>query len=163
MANLDRQTYKSSWNPNTAEMVIRYDDDNPAVAGTYSSQLTIPAGAYIQDVQVYGVELWNPTGACTLDVGIGADEDYVWNAVDLKSGGELLAGEVLSFAHVSAHSKIGAGITDDDGVMGTYSASNQVITAKVLTVTDASTTGETRIVVIWAKPTDSAVSSFVAT
>jgi hypothetical protein len=163
MANLDRQTYKSSWNPNVAEMVIKVSDDKAAVAGTYSASVTIPAGAYIQDVQVYGVELWNPTGACTLDVGCRGDVDFFWNAVNLKSGGELLVDEVLSFAHVSAHTKIGDGITDDDGVMKTYLATPQTITANITTVTDSGTTGETRIVVLWVKPTDSTTSTFVAT
>ena len=51
MANLDRQTYKSSWNPNTAEMVLKFSDNIGAgAAGDYEASIKVPAGSYITDV-----------------------------------------------------------------------------------------------------------------
>ena len=46
MAQLDRQTYKSSWNPNVAEMVMSFDDNSAAgAAGVYSISTVVPAGS----------------------------------------------------------------------------------------------------------------------
>ena len=159
MAQLDKQTYKSSWNPNVAEMVISYDDDSAAgAAGVYSISTVIPAGSYILDVQVHADTLWDNGTSATLIVGDSDDPDGFYTGVNAKAT-DLIANEVLSFGHDGG--KLGAYITDDNGVMTQYSSSARTITAKMTTV-GATTAGKTRFVIIWAKPTDTVSSSFAA-
>ena len=161
MANLDRQTYKSSWNPIVAEMVLKFDDNSAAgAAGVYSISTVVPAGSYILDVQVHADTLWDSSTSAALIVGDSDDPNGFFDAVNLKAT-DLVANEVLSFYHYGSASEHGAYITDDNGVMTQYSSSARTISAEVTTVGTA-TAGVTRIVVIWAKPTDSVASSFVA-
>jgi len=160
MASLDRQTYKSSWNPNTAEMVLKFDDDSGAgAAGDFEASVKVPAGAYIIDVQVHGVVVWNAGTSSTLIVGDADDDNLYYTAVDYTAT-DLAAGEVLSFGHDGG--TLGVGNTDDDGLIGGYSSSMREVTCKMTLVGTAATTGETRIVVIWIKPTDTVSSSFTA-
>jgi len=161
MANLDRQTYKSSWNPNTAEMVLKYNDNSAAgAAGDYEASIKVPAGAYIIDVQVHGVVVWNPGTSASLIVGDADDDNLYYTAVDSLTSADLDAGEVLSFGHDGG--TLGVGNTDDNGLIAGYSASVRQVTCKMTLAGSAATTGETRIVVIWIKPTDSISSSFTA-
>ena len=160
MANLDRQTYKSSWNPNTAEMILKYDDNSGAgAAGVYEASVKVPAGAYIIDVQVHGVVVWNPGTSASLIVGDADDDNLYYTGVN-ASATDLTAGEILSFGHDGG--KKGAGNTDDNGLIGSYQSAIRQVTCKMTLVGTAATTGETRIVVIWIKPTDSISSSFTA-
>ena len=160
MATLDKQTYKSSWNPNTAEMVIKITDGGgQTAAGVYTASVTIPAGSYVNDVQVHGVTLWDSASSCSMIVGDGDDDNGFYEATNLLSGGALAAGEVFAFNHDGGEK--GAYVTDDDGALGGYSASARTITAKI-TSGGAGTTGETRFLVIWSKPTDTVSSSYVA-
>ena len=160
MATLDKQTYKSSWNPNTAEMVIKVTDGNgQGAAGVYTASVVIPAGSYVNDVQVHGVTLWDSASSCSMIVGDGDDDNGFYEATNLLSGGALAAGEVFAFNHDGGEK--GAYVTDDDGALGGYSADARTITAKI-TSGGAGTTGETRFLVIWSKPTDTVSSSYVA-
>ena len=160
MAQLDRQTYKSSWNPNVAEMVISYDDNSAAgAAGVYSISTVIPAGSYIIDVQVHADTLWNNGTSATLIVGDSDDPNGFYAAVNAKAT-DLIANEVLSLYHLGG--KGGAYVTDDNGIMTQYSSSARTVSAEMTTVGTVATAGVTRIIVIWAKPTDSVASSFVA-
>ena len=159
MAQLDRQTYKSSWNPNVAEMIISYDDNGGGAAGVYSISCIIPAGSYIQDVQVHADTLWDSGTSATLIVGDSDDPNGFYAAVNAKAT-DLVANEVLSFGHDGG--KLGAYITDDNGVMTQYSSSARTVSAEMTTVGTVATAGVTRIVVLWVKPTDSVVSSFTA-
>lgn len=159
MANLDRQTYKSSWNPNVAEMVIKAGDGN--ALGTYTASVTIPEGSYLLDVQVHGVELWN-AGAAELNVGSDGVVDDIWVDVNLKAT-DLLVNEVLSFHHQGSGSEQGALLTAANGAMNQYRSGARTITATIVTSSSLGTTGETRIMVMWAKPTDTTKSTFVAT
>ena len=159
MAQLDRQTYKSSWNPNVAEMVMSFDDNGGGAAGVYSISCVIPAGSYIQDVQVHADTLWDSGTSATLIVGDSDDPNGFYAAVNAKAT-NLVANEVLSFGHDGG--LLGAYITDDDGVMTQYSSSARTVSAEMTTVGTAATAGVTRIVVLWVKPTDSVVSSFTA-
>ncbi len=158
MAQLDKQTYKSSWNPNVAEMVITWNDNGGGAAGVYSISTVIPAGAYIQDVQVHTDTLWDSGTSATLIVGDSDDDDGFYTGVNAKAT-DLVANEVLSFYHLGG--KQGAYITDNNGVMTQYSSSARTVTAQMTTV-GATTAGVTRIVVIWVKPTDTVASDFVA-
>ncbi len=160
MATLDRQTYKSSWNPNTAEMVIKITDgDGFSAAGVYTASVTIPAGAYLNDVQVHGVTLWDSASSASMIVGDEDDDNGFYEATNIKSGGALAAGEVFAFNHDGGEK--GAYVTDDDGALGGYSSSTRTVTAKI-TTGGAGTAGETRFLVIWSKPTDSVSGSYVA-
>ena len=160
MANLDRQTYKSSWNPNTAEMVLKFSDNSGAgAAGDYEASVKVPAGSYITDVLVAGVAVWNAGSSATLIVGDADDDDLYYTGVN-ASASDLAAGEVLSFGHDGG--KKGAGNTDDNGLVGSYQSAIRQVTCKMTLVGTAATTGETRIVVVWVKPTDSVSSSFTA-
>jgi|TARA_Y100000296_G_scaffold83665_1_gene115236 hypothetical protein len=158
MAQLDRQTYKSSWNPNVAEMVMTWNDNGGGAAGVYSISCVIPPGSYIQDVQVHADTLWDSGTSATLIVGDSDDDNGFYTGVNAKAT-DLVANEVLSFGHDGG--KLGAYITDDNGVMTQYSSSARTVTAQMTTV-GATTAGVTRIIVIWVKPTDSVASSFVA-
>ena len=158
MAQLDRQTYKSSWNPNVAEMILTWDDNGGGAAGVYSISTIIPAGAYIQDVQVHTDTLWDSGTSATLIVGDSDDDNGFYTGVNAKAT-DLVANEVLSFGHDGG--KLGAYITDDNGVMTQYSSSARTVTAQMTTV-GTTTAGVTRIVLIWVKPTDTVASSFTA-
>ena len=160
MASLDKQTYKSSWNPNVAEMVLKFTDDSGAgAAGTYAADVTVPKGSYIIDVQIHGVALWNAGTSASLEVGDADDADLYYTAVNCKAT-DLAAGEVLSFGHDGG--TLGVGNTDDDGLIAGYQSAIRQVKASLVCVGTACTTGETRIVVIWVKPTDSVASSFTA-
>lgn len=160
MASLDKQTYKSSWNPNVAEMVLKFDDNSGAgAAGTYTADVTVPPGAYIVDIQVHGVVVWDAGTSSTLIVGDADDDNLYYTAVDATAT-DLAVGEVLSFGHDGG--TLGVGNTDDDGLIAGYQALKRQVKAKMTLVGTAATTGETRIVVIWIKPTDSVSSSFTA-
>ena len=158
MATLDRQTYKSSWNPNVAEMVMSWDDNGGGAAGVYSISTIIPAGAYIQDIQVHTDTLWDSDTSATLIVGDSDDDNGFYTGVNAKAT-DLVANEVLSFYHLGG--KEGAYVTDNNGVMTQYSSSARTVTAQMTTV-GAATAGVTRIVVIWVKPTDTVASDFTA-
>jgi len=160
MAQLDRQTYKSSWNPNTAEMIIKVTDGSgQGAAGVYTASVVIPPGAYVNDVQVHGVTLWDSGSSASMIVGDEDDDNGFYEATDLKSGGALTAGEVFAFNHDGGEK--GAYVTDDDGALGGYSSTARTVTAQI-TSGGAGTTGETRFIVIWSKPTDSVAGSYVA-
>ncbi len=158
MAQLDKQTYKSSWNPNVAEMVMSWDDNGGGAAGVYSISTIIPAGAYIQDIQVHTDTLWDSDTSATLIVGDSDDDNGFYTGVNAKAT-DLVANEVLSFYHLGG--KEGAYVTDNNGVMTQYSSSARTVTAQMTTV-GAATAGVTRIVVIWVKPTDTVASDFTA-
>ena len=158
MAQLDKQTYKSSWNPNVAEMVITWNDNGGGAAGVYSISTIIPAGAYIQDIQVHTDTLWDSDTSATLIVGDSDDDNGFYTGVNAKAT-DLVANEVLSFYHLGG--KEGAYVTDNNGVMTQYSSSARTVTAQMTTV-GAATAGVTRIVVIWVKPTDTVASDFTA-
>ena len=158
MAQLDKQTYKSSWNPNVAEMVMSWDDNGGGAAGVYSISTIILAGAYIQDIQVHTDTLWDSDTSATLIVGDSDDDNGFYTGVNAKAT-DLVANEVLSFYHLGG--KEGAYVTDNNGVMTQYSSSARTVTAQMTTV-GAATAGVTRIVVIWVKPTDTVASDFTA-
>ena len=158
MAQLDKQTYKSSWNPNVAEMVITWNDNGGGAAGVYSISTIIPAGAYIQDIQVHTDTLWDSDTSATLIVGDSDDDNGFYTGVNAKAT-DLVANEVLSFYHLGG--KEGAYVTDDNGVMTQYSSSARTVTAQMTTV-GATTAGVTRIIIIWVKPTDTVASDFTA-
>lgn len=117
-------------------------------AGVYTAGVTLPAGAHLHDILVEGVALWNNGTSATMKIGDAATDDGYYTAVNLKAT-DLLAGESLSFA--LAGGKAGGYIANSQ-VSPRYSASERTITATVTTVGTVPTTGETRVLVIWAQP-----------
>ena len=91
-------------------------------------------------------------------VGDEDNDDGFYEATNIKSGGALAAGEVFAFNHDGGEK--GAYVTDDDGALGGYSVTARTVTAKI-TTGGAGSTGETRFLIIWSKPADSAVSSYL--
>tara|TARA_Y100001963_G_scaffold154013_1_gene241916 strand:+ start:12 stop:515 length:504 start_codon:yes stop_codon:yes gene_type:complete len=167
MANLDRQTYKSSWNPNVAEIVLKYDDAGPSIAaGTYTGSVTVPAGAYITDIQVQSVLQWNAGTDAKLNVGDEADPDGYFNDTSMQSvlTSSLHASILTCGAGAAGKGVPGVYVMDTNNTGdGAYSATPRKVIASITTTGDVPTQGETRIVVIWVKPTDSVTSTFVAT
>jgi len=126
-----------------------------AGAGTYTGSITLPAGSTLIDVIVDGVALWNSAGACTLKVGVVADDDGYFTGVDLKAT-DLLAGESLSFSF--AGGKAGAYIANSQ-VSPRYSATARVLSGIVTVASGAGTLGRTRITAIWKETAGNVVAA----
>ena len=167
MANLDRQTYKSSWNPNAAEMVMKWDDDSSTgIAGVYTASVTIPAGAYVSDIIIQSVTQWNAGTEANLVVGDGDDPNGYLEATSMQS--VLTTGIHTSIlacgAGAAGLGAPGVYIMDSSGTgSGSYSSSARKVIAEITTTGTVASAGETRLVVIWTKPTDSVSSSYAAT
>lgn len=148
------------------ERVISFGDDSGAgVAGVFTMvPITIPAGATIYDIRVEGMVLWNPGTTAVLLVGDTADPNGFYDAVDLKTGGDLEVGEVLNFDNVTEHAVPGVYLVDVTNLKNAYRATATELTAIVTLVGTAATTGQTRIMVLYACPVDFVkTSTFVAT
>lgn len=123
---------------------------------TYTGSVTIPAGATIQDVIVYGEALWDNAGAVTMKVGLdGLDDDGFFTGINLKAT-DLLAGESLSFA--LAGGKAGADIANSQ-VMRRYLATARVLSGIIITASTGGSAGRTRMTVIYSLPTVTAATS----
>lgn len=131
--------------PRCRELILKA---NGLAAGVYTASVTLPAGAHVLDIYVEGVALWNNGTSATMTVGDASTVDGFFTGVNLKAT-DLLAGESLSFA--LAGGKAGGYIANSQ-VSPRYSASERVITATVTTVGTVPTTGETRVLVLWAQP-----------
>lgn len=143
------------WKPGGGVFAKEITFTETAGAGTYTGSVTIPAGATIQDITVYGTALWDNAGACTLKVGIdGVDDDGFFTAVDLKAT-DLLADESLSFA--LAGGQAGADIANSQ-VQRRYSATARVVSGIVTTASTGGTAGRTRLTVIYSLPTVTAAT-----
>ena len=164
MANLDKQTYKSSWNPNVAEMVINITDDNgQGAAGVYTASVTIPEGSYINDIIVQAVTTWDSATSCNLLLGDEDDPNGYLENTNLKSGGleSPLASAILAESGAGLGAA-GVYIMDADGTGGgIYKAGTRTVTAQI-TTGGAGTVGETRVVVSWSTPTDVVKGNYVA-
>lgn len=130
-------------------------------AGVFTGSVTVPAGATIIDIRLYGEALWNQGTSAVMIVGDVADPDGWWTAVNLQAT-DLLAGEVLSF-YKQGSTEVGVYQVAATGLLNTsYSASARIITGEVTTVGTVGATGITRMVVLYALPATSA-ATFVAT
>lgn len=131
-------------------------------AGTYDASVTIPGGAYIVDVIVHGVALWNSSGACTLIVGDATDPDGFFTGVDLKAT-DLLAAEGLSMSGGTALAggKIGADVANSQ-FNRRWLATSRVVTATVTCAAASGTTGVTRVLVVYTDPATAQNAAFTA-
>jgi hypothetical protein len=144
-------------NPGTARAEsIRFleADGNAAggLAGTWTGNVVIPAGACLVDVIVYGTALWTATTSATLTVGDTTDPDGYYTGVNLKAT-DLTAGQALNFA--MAGGKHGAYLEDaataGSQVSKNYSTAERTVTAAVVTVGAPVTTrpGDTTVTFLY--------------
>ena len=149
-----KSTYAKSWNVQVAEVEFNWEKvgDHSSSSFDLIGQVKLPAKSYVMDVQVHGVTLWDAGGAVTMIVGDGDDDNGFYVATDLKSGGELTAGEVFAFNHDGG--QLGAYVTDNDGKLGGYSASARTVIGKITVANNATavSTGETRMLVVYCCP-----------
>jgi hypothetical protein len=124
-------------------------------AGEYTASVTIPAGAYLIDIIIHGVAVWDNAGAVDMDVGFAGDA-VIFDITNLKAGGDLVAGESISF-----------GTGSDGGEGGTTAATNyarylstaRTITGAITTASTGGSTGRTRMIVVWALPSSSTAAT----
>lgn len=123
-------------------------------AGTYTGEVTLPAGATLIDVIIHQTALWTATTSATLNVGdfttanVEIDADGIYTAVNLKAT-DLLAGESLSFAQSGG--KAGAyNIGTNTHWTTRYSATARKIRGTIVTVGAAGNAGRTRMIVVYA-------------
>jgi hypothetical protein len=130
-------------------------------AGVYTASVDVPAGAYLVDVIVHGVALWDTTTSATGKVGDVADDDGIFVGIDLKAT-DLLAGEGLSAAGVagSAGGKAGADLANSQWNRR-YLATARVISLIITSVGAAGSAGRTRLSVIYTDPTTAAAATKV--
>ena len=120
---------------------------------TYTGSVNVPAGAYLVDVIVHAVAVWDNAGAVTMKVGDVADDDGIYTGINLKAT-DLLAGESICLA--AAGGKQGADL-DDFAAPGSQMRRRYLSTARVISgiITTASTggsAGRTRMVVAYTFP-----------
>lgn len=125
-------------------------------AGTYTGEVTLPAGATLLDVIIHNTALWTATTSATLDVGdfttgnVEIDANGIYTAVNLKAT-DLLAGESLSFAQSGG--KAGAyNVGTNTHWTTRYSATARKIRGTIVTVGAAGNAGRTRMIVLYALP-----------
>lgn len=149
----------------TEERVLTFSDDSAAgAAGVFTMvPIDIPAGATILDIRVQGIALWNAGTTAVLLVGDTADPNGFYDAVDLTTGGDLEANEILNFHNITEHAVPGVYLVDLTNLRNAYRAAATQVTAIVTIVGTACTTGQTRILVTYACPVDFIkTSTFVA-
>ncbi len=110
-------------------------------AGTYTGTVAVPAGATVLNIVILGVALWTATSSATLVVGDGSTADAHYTAKNLKSGGDLAAGDALNT------------------VTAIYSASARSVVGVITTVGAAGDAGRTRMVVVYALPLATAAAT----
>jgi hypothetical protein len=119
-----------------------------AGAGAYLASVVVPAGSWLLDVIVHGVALWDNSGAVDMDVGFAGGTE-IFDITSLKSGGDLVAGESISFGTGSDGSEGGSTASTN---YARYSATARTITGEITTASTGGSTGRTRMLVIWAEP-----------
>lgn len=131
-------------------------------AGTYTGSVTVPAGAYLIDVIIHGVAVWNSSGACTLKVGDVAVDDGIFTGVNLKAT-DLLAAEGIAASGVagSAGGKSGGDLANSQWSRR-WLATERVISGIVTCAAASGTTGVTKMVVIYSDPVTNTAATFAA-
>lgn len=137
-------------------------------AGTYTGNVTLPAGATLVDIIVHQVALWTATTSATMIVGDAADDDGFFTGIDLKAT-DLLAGEALTLTAPGGQQGVyitpGAGAahaTAEDAnfqLSKLYDAAERTITGKVTTVGAAGNAGRTRLTVVYSLPVASDIAA----
>jgi hypothetical protein len=140
---------------------IRYDSNGGGAAGTYTASVVVPAYCYLWDVMLVGKTLWTGSSTIAVIVGDADDDNGFIVSTNLKSGGELAAGQSVSIAAGTALAggRIGAYIASSawvvgSGTYGRYAEVPRTITALV-TAAGTATAGETHFIVAYAQASGS--------
>jgi hypothetical protein len=123
-------------------------------AGTYTASVTVPAGAYLVDIIIHGVALWDNAGAVDMDVGISGTGTAYFDITSLKTGGDLVAGESISFSETG-----GENGTLQATNYTRYSATSRAILGVITSASTGGSTGRTRMLVVWALPSVSSAAT----
>lgn len=134
-----------------------------AGAGAYTGDVTLPAGAFLVDIIVHGVAVWDNAAGVGMVVGdyttagVEIDADGFLTITSLKAAGDLVAGESLSISGGTnvAGAEEGAYFTATT-VTKRYSATARIIRGVVTTAGAAGSTGRTRMMVLYTDPTTAA-------
>lgn len=133
-------------------------------AQTYTASCNVPAGAYILDVVVHAVALWDDATAATMKVGTSTpdDDNGYFTGINLKAT-DLLVGEYLRASDISAWGgKEGVYLTAA-GLQTSYSATARVVTFIVNTTAGGGTAGRTRCYVMYMVPDSTTAATQAAT
>lgn len=137
-----------------------------AGAGVYTARITVPAGAYLIDVLVHGVAVWDNAGAVDMQVGDAAvggaeiDQNGFLVITSLKAAGDLLAGETLACGGGAgtAGGEVGADIANN-AWSRRYLATARDIVGIITTASTGGSTGRTRMIVVYALPDPDVVAA----
>lgn len=127
-------------------------------AGTYTGSVTVPGGAFLLEVIVHGVALWNNAGNVDMIVGdsqaVTGDPDGIFIITSLKSGGDLLATQSISAAGGTntASGEVGADIATTSWERR-YHALERIVTGVITTASTGGSTGRTLMIVYYTDPT----------
>jgi hypothetical protein len=133
-------------------------------AQTYTASVSVPAGAYILDVVVHAVAVWDDGTAATMKVGTSTpdDDNGYFTGINLLIT-DLLAGEYLRSSDISGWGgKEGVYLTAA-GLQTSYSATARVVTFIVNTTDGDGTAGRTRCYVLYAVPQSVTAATQAAT
>lgn len=117
---------------------------------TYTGAVEVPAGAWIHDVIVQAVALWDDGTSAVMKVG-DTDDDGFFASVNLKAT-DLTVGQTISF---NAQGGVGGSyITagSSSHFLSQYSASARTINGIVTTGGQDGSAGRTRMVVVYSLP-----------
>lgn len=128
----------------TEEVTFTEDGDT-----TYTGTVTVPAGAWITDIRIRNVALWDDGTSASMIVGDVADPDGYYTAVDLKAT-DVLADEVVRFE--STGGVEGAYIVVATGEVKDYDVAARVISGVITTGAQDGTAGRTRLLVEYIAP-----------
>lgn len=120
-------------------------------AGTYTSTVAVPAGAWIIDIKVWSTVLWTASTSATGKVGDVADDDGWFTGINMKAT-DLLVGEELNF--IQTGGKEGAYLDLTTGKRSAaYSASARSVSLIVTTVGSTGNAGRSFFLVGYVTPT----------
>ena len=129
----------------TEEVTFTENGTNKVYTGT----ITIPAGAWITDIRVRAVALWDDTSGAVMIVGDNTDPNGYYDAVDMRAT-DLLADEVARFEFTGGNE--GVLMVPSTGEVKDYAAAARSIIG-VITATDGDgTAGRTRMLVEYIVP-----------
>lgn len=134
--------------------IVQYTED--ATSLTHTGTVTLPAGAWLHNIQVNNQVLWTG-GTATMKVGDTADDDGYFTGVNLKAT-DLLVGEILDTTpSTSWGGKEGAYLVAATGQrgptatnFGKYYIAGSNITGIITVGTPATTVGRTQMIVTYS-------------
>lgn len=120
-------------------------------AGTWTGTVAIPAGAWIEDVVIQAVAVWDSETSASLDAGLSStDPNGFFADVDLKAT-DLTLAQSISFHHTGG---VGGALLSgtDTHVNSIYVATAENVIVTVTKVGDTGSAGRTRALVTYVVP-----------